>query len=406
MEAIRDDLLKCLDRFKNEDRLIKELNLIIEKGGREVYPILFHVLTNLVIEPDEAEQCWHDIIEHYRRLNDVLGRKVSLRTAICDYFCSIHKSLKNPKVVEIHIFEKTVKASRYDSLTNLFNRQFFDETIEREINRARRHNLDLSVLFFDLDDFKRINDSFGHLAGDEVLQQVARIILSEKRSEDIAARYGGEEMVVVLPETDKVNALVLGERIRQRVETTEIKYKGHKIRLTISGGLAAFPFNASHADGLLKCADQALYRAKGSGKNNISFFSEDKRRYLRIDLNKNVRIRELGFDQAEGQPAKGKNICIGGILFENSFSIPIGTRVQVYIPTPNDPPLVIIGTVVRVEKFGPRQYDIGVSIAFLEMDKAIKDEISRWLQLNRQATRPRSKGGNKRSGKKTPLKIE
>ena len=388
MEQVRDSVLKCLDRYKNEGRLIKELNLLVENGGQEVYPIIFHVLTNLVIEPDEAEQCWQDILEHYNELNDILGRKVSLRTAICDYFCSIHKSLKNPKVVEIHIFEKTVKASRFDSLTNLYNRQYFDETVEREINRARRHNLDLSILFFDLDDFKHINDSFGHLAGDKVLQSVAQVILSEKRSEDIATRYGGEEIVVILPETDKVNAMVLGERIRQRVAATEIPYKGKKIRLTISGGLASYPFNASNTSDLMKCADQALYRAKGSGKNNISFFSEDKRRYMRIDLNKNVMIRELGFDDGETQPARGKNICIGGILFENDFSIPIGTRVQVNIPARENTPLVIIGTVVRVEKHSARKYGIGISFSFLEMDRAIKDEISRWLSSNRREVLP------------------
>lgn len=384
MEQVRDSVLKCLSTHKDEDRLIKALNRIVTKNGQQVYAVIFDVLTDLLIDPPEAEQCWHEIIEHYDRLNDLLGRKVSLRTAICDYFCSIHKSLENPKVVEIHIFERTVKASRYDSLTGLFNRQSFDETLEVEVNRAKRHNLDLSVLFFDLDDFKMINDSFGHQAGDEVLRGVAQIFLSEKRSEDIAARYGGEELVVILPETDKVNALVLGERIRQRVEATVFKFQGQKMQLTISGGLASFPFNATNAAGLLKCADRALYRAKGSGKNNISFFSEDKRRYLRIDLNKKVKVRELGFNEAETQTAKGKNICIGGILFENEFPIPIGTQVQVNIPTDKKQPLFIIGTVVRVESYGRDQYDIGVSISFLEMDKAIKDEISRWLQLRRQ----------------------
>ena len=162
MEKIRDSVLKCLERYKNEARLVNELSRLVDTHGHDVYSIIFHVLTHLVIEPDEAEQCWKDILEHSEELNDILGRKVSLRTAICDYFCSIHKSLKNPKVVEINIFEKTVKASRYDSLTNLYNRQFFDETIEREINRARRHNLDLSILFFDLDDFPPNEFSFLH----------------------------------------------------------------------------------------------------------------------------------------------------------------------------------------------------------------------------------------------------
>jgi len=281
------------------------------------------VLTNLMMDPSEAEQCWRDIIDHYEKLSDSLGRRVSLRTAICDYFCSIHKSLKNPKVVEIQIFETAVKASKYDSLTGLLNRQSFDEALNSEINRAKRHTNDLSLLFFDLDDFKKVNDTLGHPAGDAALKAVAKIIIKEKRVEDIAARYGGEEMVVILPETGKMNALVLGERIRQKVEKMRLKYKGNTIRLTMSGGLAAFPVNAASAAELIKCADNALYRAKGSGKNNISFFSPDKRRYLRIDLDREVKVRQLDFNDTQAQIAKGKNICVGGILFENDYPLPI-----------------------------------------------------------------------------------
>jgi len=383
MEQIRDSVLTCLDTHRDEDRLIEALNVIIDKQGQQVYPVIFNVLTNLMMEPADAEQNWREIIAHYENMSVQLGRKVSLRTAICDYFCSIHKSLENPKVVEIHIFENTVRASRYDSLTGLFNRQAFDETLEREIHRARRHGLDLSILFFDLDDFKNINDSFGHQAGDEVLKKVAQIMRGEKRSEDIAARYGGEEMIMILPETDKFSALVLGERIRQKVEKAVFRFKDKKVHLTISGGLASFPLNAIRSKELIKCADSALYRAKGSGKNNISFYSEDKRRYLRIDLDRKVKVREIGFNEGETQTARGKNICIGGILFENEFPIPIGTRVQVHIPTDRKKPLFIIGTVVRVESYAENQYDIGVSISFLEMDKAIKEEISKWLKLQR-----------------------
>jgi diguanylate cyclase (GGDEF)-like protein len=384
VEQIRESVLKCLDDIKDEGRLIQALNHIITKEGVASYPVIFHILTHLVMGPEEAEQCWKEIISHHESLSSTLVRDVSLRTAICDYFCSIHKSLKNPKVVEIQIFEKTVKASKYDSLTGLLNRQSFDEALKSEMNRAKRHNKELSILFFDIDDFKKINDSLGHQAGDEALKKVAEIISVEKRAEDIAARYGGEEMVVILPETGKMNALVLGERIRQKVEKMKMKYKGQTIRLTISGGLAAFPINAASSANLLKCADSALYRAKGSGKNNISFFSRDKRRYMRIDLKQDVKVRELGFNEYKTQVAKGKNICVGGILFENDYSMPIGTKVQVNVPTEHGKPLYIIGTVVRVETFGPKQYDIGLSISFLEMDKAMKHEISHWLQVKRQ----------------------
>ena len=383
MEQTRNLVLKCLDEYEDDDRLIKELNQIIEKEGKKAYPVIFHVLTNLEIEPEEAMEFWAEIITHYKRLVSILGRKVSLRTAFCDYFCSIHRSLKNPKVVEIQLFETTVKASRFDNLTGLYNRQSFDETLEREINRAKRHKKELSILFLDLDDFKEINDSFGHQTGDEVLKQVAKIVLNEKRSEDLAARYGGEEIVVIMPETSKVDSLGLGERIRQRVEEMRIDLNGHTVKLTISGGLASFPENATDAESLLKCADNALYRAKGSGKNGISFFSQDKRRYMRIEIEHDVKVRELGFDDTQTQTGKGKNICFGGILFENKYALPIGTKIQLHIPHNQNKPLFIIGTVVRVETFGSEQYDIGVAISFIEMDKTIKNEISRWLQLQR-----------------------
>ncbi len=383
MEQTRNLVLKCLDDYEDDDRLIKELNQIVEKEGKKAYSVIFHVLTNLEIEPEEGMKFWAEIITHYEKLVSILGREVSLRTALCDFFCSIHRSLKNPKVVEIQLFEKTVKASRFDSLTGLYNRQAFDETLEGEINRAKRHEKELSILFLDLDDFKEVNDSFGHQTGDEVLNQIAKIVLNEKRSEDFAARYGGEEIVIIMPETGKVDSLVLGERIRQRVEEVRIDFKGHTVRLTISGGLASFPDNATDAESLLKCADNALYRAKGSGKNNISFFSQDKRRYMRIEIDHEVKVRELGFDDTKTQKGKGKNICFGGILFENKYALPIGTKIQLQIPHNHNKPLFIIGTVVRVEAFGSEKYDIGVAISFAEMDKTIKNEISRWLQIQR-----------------------
>ena len=386
MEHIREAVLKCLDVYENDDRLIAGLNRIAQKEGKQSYPIIFHVLTNLAIAPEEAEFCWQQILSHYGSLCDMLARKVSLRTAICDYFCSIHKSLKNPKVVEIHVFEKTVKASRYDSLTGLYNRQSLDEALDREVKRAERHNLELSLLFLDLDDFKIVNDSYGHQVGDEVLKSVAEIIMTEKRTEDFAARYGGEEIVIILPETGKVNALVLGERIRRRVEGKRFKQNGHRFSVTLSGGLVSFPVNATDPKTLLKCADHAMYRAKGSGKNNISFFSEDKRRYLRVDLNKKIKVRELGFGENPTQIATGKNIGMGGVLFENDYPIPIDTTVQVNIPVTRRKNLLIIGRVVRLESFGPSKYDVGIAISFLEMDKAIKNEISQWLQVKRQQT--------------------
>ncbi|MDP6432819.1 MAG: GGDEF domain-containing protein, partial [Candidatus Scalindua sp.] len=184
------------------------------------------------------------VVSHRNSMSKALGRNVNFRTAICDYFCSISKDMTNPIVIEIRVLEEALFSLKYDSLTGLYTRRTFDDMFLRETDRATRYGLELSVLFFDLDNFKEINDNFGHLAGDETLKHVARIIMSELRTIDIAARYGGEEIMVVLPETGKIEAYVVGERIRERVENTKLDYKDQNISLTISGGIASFPIRS------------------------------------------------------------------------------------------------------------------------------------------------------------------
>jgi len=269
MATIRDAVLECLDHAPNDRALIRALEDVIAKEGRGTYRVILHILTHLELDQREAADCWREIIALHQEMSAALKRPVSLRTAICDYFCSVHKSLKNPKVVEIHIFETTLKNSKYDGLTGLLNRLTLEEMISREINRARRHTEKLSMIFFDLDNFKQVNDCFGHQAGDAFLKQVAAVIQSEKRLEDMAGRYGGEEMLLLLPETHKKNAAAIGERIRSRVEKTVIQWQRSPIRATVSGGLSVFPDEARDAASLVRQADEALQRAKAAGKNRI-----------------------------------------------------------------------------------------------------------------------------------------
>ena len=245
MESMRKSVLKCLDEFSSDDdKLISELNCIIEERGSDAYQVIFSVLTHLNLTADKAEDYWKQVVSHRNSMSKALGRNVNFRTAICDYFCSISKDMTNPIVIEIRVLEEALFSLKYDSLTGLYTRRTFDDMFLRETDRATRYGLELSVLFFDLDNFKEINDNFGHLAGDETLKHVARIIMSELRTIDIAARYGGEEIMVVLPETGKIEAYVVGERIRERVENTKLDYKDQNISLTVSGGLASFPIRS------------------------------------------------------------------------------------------------------------------------------------------------------------------
>ena len=379
MNHLRDSVIDCFYDFEDDEQLILELGKIINEKGSRAIQIILHVLTNLNLDPQQAKESWDEILLHRQKLTTDVGRNINLRTAICDYFYS-NRSLSNPKVVEIMVFEKAVQASRYDRLTNLFNRRSLDEELIREMSSAKRHGQDLSLLFFDLDDFKIINDTFGHQAGDLVLKNVADIIINEKRTEDIAARYGGEELVVILPKTDKKIAMLVGERIRLAVERMKIEYDGRKIDVTISGGVASFPINAEETADLLSCADQALYTAKSIGKNNISPYSPNKRRYLRLSFIRDIHVSKLGFEDNRTIHTQTKNISVGGILFMNSYPLDFGTRIQLSVPIKNREPLLIIGSVVRLEFHSENSYEIGVSASLQEIDKRTRTELSKLLR--------------------------
>jgi diguanylate cyclase (GGDEF)-like protein len=308
-----------------------------------------------------------------------IGRNVRLRTAICDYFCSIRQVLKNPVMVEIHVFENTIKNIKFDRLTGLYTRAYFEESLNREVGRAKRYQTDLSILFFDLDDFKKINDNYGHQAGDFLLESVSEIILKQIRAEDIASRYGGEEIIIILPETGKVQALILGERIRRKIAENIFHYEGNELRMTLSGGLASLPIDTTSPSNLVKFADAALYRAKADGKNSVAIFSENKRRYVRVDFCSEVQIQEIGFEDIGKQfAANAKNISLTGILFESDISMEIGTKINLSIPLVEFKSTIqVLGTVVRVESMDEDLYDIG--IAFLEVTDSSKNEISNYL---------------------------
>lgn len=161
-----------------------------------------------------------------------------------------------------------------DALTGIANRRHFDRALDRELRRARREALPLSLVFLDLDEFKRFNDTYGHSRGDEVLRLVAHTLDETfRRGGDLVARYGGEEFAVVLPGVDGRRAELYAERLRRRVWRLAIPYEVSQVadRVTISGGVATVPPGTlASADDLLRAADKALYRAKCQGRNRIA----------------------------------------------------------------------------------------------------------------------------------------
>ena len=156
-----------------------------------------------------------------------------------------------------------------DPLTDLFNRRYLEETLERELTRCLRENLPLSVVLMDLDFFKKINDEHGHKAGDIMLQAMARLLQSNTRGEDIACRLGGEEFVVILPGAASEHALTRAEEWRRAFEALVIPFDHLLLRGTVSCGIATFPLHGTDSDRLLRMADQALYEAKADGRNRV-----------------------------------------------------------------------------------------------------------------------------------------
>lgn len=158
----------------------------------------------------------------------------------------------------------------HDPLTDLFNRRYLEETLVREILRVRRKGAPLAVIMLDLDHFKRFNDTFGHEAGDNLLRTTGKFLKSNLRQEDMACRYGGEEMVMVLPETPMEVAMKRAEEIREGVAALQIFQRGQSLQgTTVSLGVAMFPEHGVTGEDLLKAADDAMYQAKAAGRNRV-----------------------------------------------------------------------------------------------------------------------------------------
>ena len=168
------------------------------------------------------------------------------------------------------MYSRTRYLSLTDALTGLYNRRHFDNTVEREFMRSKRYGGDLSLAIIDIDYFKKVNDTYGHLCGDYVLKEVAYLIMDNFRKTDFVFRYGGEEFVVILTETDIKSSQIPLERLRKKIEEYPFVFNGQPLHITISTGVSSN--NAEDMETFLDNADKALYRAKQAGRNRIEIF--------------------------------------------------------------------------------------------------------------------------------------
>lgn len=178
-------------------------------------------------------------------------------------------------IKKVRLYEMVERMAITDSLTGLYVRRHFQERLGEELKRSKRYQFKFAFLMLDIDDFKHCNDKYGHLVGDVVLKEIARIIKENVREIDIVGRYGGEELVLVLPETGPESARVVAERLRSKIAEHVFKAYDEKLKVTVSAGMAIYPDDSADADELIEYADIALYEAKKSGKNVVCSYKKE-----------------------------------------------------------------------------------------------------------------------------------
>lgn len=193
------------------------------------------------------------------------------------HFVSVNEDITTRKKAEESVRLLNIELEQQaltDYLTNLYNRRYFMRRGEEEFKRTKRNGQPLTLLMLDIDNFKRVNDSYGHEAGDRALQEVARALKSNLREIDVLGRMGGEEFAVLLPDTSLEDAALLAERVRQTIENTPFEIPGDVLKITVCIGVSAFAKGMSNIDDMFRNADAALYQAKNAGRNRTMKYTE------------------------------------------------------------------------------------------------------------------------------------
>lgn len=234
--------------------------------GPALYSDLLYVVSHCYFVPDLAADLWHLLLAHKFRMSERLGRNIRITVATLDYLSNIAGAETSFTLMsEEHVAEIVTRSMR-DGMTGLFNNTTFHELLELELVRQRHSGEVAALILLDIDDFKVINDRFGHPEGDRVIVALAGTLRKETREADLCCRIGGEEFAVILPATDSREATLMAERILRGAR--EIQYED--LGPTISAGVATCEGPAQTATDLVQRADQALYQAKRAGKNRVA----------------------------------------------------------------------------------------------------------------------------------------
>jgi diguanylate cyclase (GGDEF)-like protein len=370
--ATRDAIAAFIDRAGEPTSSLLRQKILANRGP-DVYSDLLLEVANLRYAPAEAENIWGELTAHQRRLEQGVGRDLGVRVAALDFFINIRHELACPKIVDPALLERLERDALLDPLTGLGNRRFYRDKLAAELERSARYRGHFVVAVFDVDNFKGVNDAWGHVEGDRVLQRLAQIIRASIRKTDLAARWGGEEFIVLMPQTSKRGAAMQAERLRARVEK-ELKDRG----VTVSGGIAGYPVDGTDESGLFQFADRALHRAKSEGKNRIRLTPFERRSFPRLDESLRVRLSAIdgvpttGTSRTAELEAVTANISDGGIAVRQRSTAAVSSQVHGEIEI-RQKKADFVGRVVYVEEAGGGLYDVGIQ--FVSIDKVHRELI-------------------------------
>lgn len=263
----------CRTEFPDGQQEIAKKTLLVDKTWRG--ELKQHHRTGEEIWVDASVTLLED--DNGKYIGGVtINHNVTERKLAEDELRRTKESIEQINLTLRRAFEREQLASRTDSLTGVFNRRYFFELLGYEFAASRRYERPLSIVMFDVDFLKKINDTYGHQVGDEVLKKAADVVRGELRASDVLARYGGDEFVILLSNSDEQDASMVLERIYREFQSAYIRADEKKLGVTISAGIASIQLDMERADQLVMQADRALYIAKNSGRNRTVVFNNDE----------------------------------------------------------------------------------------------------------------------------------
>ncbi|HPG29351.1 MAG TPA: GGDEF domain-containing protein [bacterium] len=271
---VEDNLLKILakDKKSEGEQELNEYQRFLKERQGSIYGDIIFYLTGLRFSEEEAIQKWNELLKHKYEISTKLGRNVGIKVSAVDYFYNITGELNDFTVVDNKNFVDAKIKTILDLHTGAFNKDFLLNYLSEICSVGKRKNYVFSVLFFDIDNYKKFNDTFGHILGDYLLISLVNFLKKNLNEDDLIFRFGGEEFVVFFPKLDKKTAFEKSSELCRLISEynfqTELK-TDNPVGITVSGGLVTFPDNGTNPIELLELADGYLYKSKRFGKNRI-----------------------------------------------------------------------------------------------------------------------------------------